>query len=295
MSDCIIQCSLCFDGINATQIAIRAATNGHANCLKYIFNVGCDILVEGICNAAANKGNLECLTCARTFNCPWSANTFDLLLKNGNTDCINFARENGCPSSDAVVSSTITTKSKYTSQNELLLNNLIQFYKDETMIKTMLSIVSGDLMSLRIVDWFTTNYAKKEDTTYTFTNKLNQTIRFNVYSNYRLKLKSYTKKRFDPFCRWERIQIPYKNNTCFETTIGQLNFFKWALENKIIDYITANYDAINADMVARKHVTSKIREPNTSGNRTRKKREELSISASKSIKRELINSTLHFH
>jgi hypothetical protein len=64
----------------------------------------------------------------------------------------------------------------------------------------------------------------------------------------RLKLKAYSKKRFDPFCRWERITIPYKDGKFIQTTIGQLNFFKWALENDVIKYIEDNYVAIEKDM-----------------------------------------------
>ena len=66
-------------------------------------------------------------------------------------------------------------------------------------------------------------------------------IRFKVYFDYKLKLKAYSKKRFDPFCRWDRIIIPYNNTSSIQTTIGQLNFFKWALENRVIDYIDNNY------------------------------------------------------
>jgi c-di-GMP-related signal transduction protein len=53
----------------------------------------------------------------------------------------------------------------YTTQNELLLNNLMDFYKDETNLSRMLKIITGDSkISLRIVDWFATNYAKKNYT-----------------------------------------------------------------------------------------------------------------------------------
>ena len=92
-----------------------------------------------------------------------------------------------------------------------------------------------------------TNYAQKNFTVYNIV-KNDSTIRFKVYFDYKLKLKAYSKKRFDPFCRWERITIPYKNNVSMQTTIGQLNFFKWALENGVIDYIGANYSDIENDM-----------------------------------------------
>jgi hypothetical protein len=182
----------------------------------------------------------------------------------------------------------------YTTQNELLLNNLMEFYKNENNLTNMLKIITGESkISLRIVDWFATNYAKKNYTLYSIEENDGTSKRFKVYFDYKLKLKAYRKRRFDPFCRWDRISIPYKNGTCIETTIGQLNFFKWAIESKVIDYIYEHYDEIEKDMNNR-NSTSKRKE-NTDNKKTRKKREELSISATKSIKKEEVEIVVQFH
>jgi hypothetical protein len=179
----------------------------------------------------------------------------------------------------------------YTTQNTLLLTNLMEFYNDDSHMKKMLSIVTGESkISLRIVDWFATNYAKKN---YTLIDQEGGK-RFKVYFDYKLKLKAYSKKRFDPFCRWERISMPYKNNTSIETTIGQLNFFKWALENEVVQYIEDNYEHIEADMNAR-NSTSKKKELTNDNTKTRKKREELSISATKSVKKEEVEIVVSFN
>ena len=153
----------------------------------------------------------------------------------------------------------------------------------------MLSIINGESrISLRIVDWFVTNYAKKHYTVY----EIKDSQRFKVYVDYKLNLKAYSKRRFDSFCRWQRITVPYGPEKYIQTTIGQLNFFKWALENKVINFIENNYADIEADMNTR-NSTSK-RKTNSS-QKTRKKREELSISASKSIKREEVEIIVEFH
>lgn len=179
----------------------------------------------------------------------------------------------------------------YTSQNTLLLNNLMAFYNDDAYMKKMLTIVTGESkISLRIVDWFATNYAKKN---YTMIDQAGGK-RFKVYYDYKLKLKAYSKKRFDPFCRWDRISMPYKNNTSIETTIGQLNFFKWALENEVVQYIEENYEQIEADMNARNSTSKKKDAPNEN-TKTRKKREELSISATKSVKKEDVEIVVSFN
>ena len=184
----------------------------------------------------------------------------------------------------------------YTTQNDLLLNNLMEFYKNETNLDDMLKIITGESrISLRIVDWFATNYAKKYYTLYTIDESENNVERrFKVYVDYKLKLKAYSKKRFDPFCRWDRISIPYKGGKYIETTIGQLNFFKWALENKVVDYIDKNYELIEKDMNCR-NSTSKRKETIVDNSKTRKKREELSISATKSIKKEKVEILVQFN
>jgi hypothetical protein len=225
----------------------------------------------------------------------------------------------------------------YTSQNDLLLNNLLVFYKNNNNnnMERMLKIITGESkISLRIVDWFSTNYAKKHFTTYNICNEVNSSNseensistssssskRFKVYVDYKLKLKAYSKKRFDPFCRWDRISIPYDDvkGTFIETTIGQLNFFKWALENKVIDYIEENYDEIEKDMnsynsTSKRKTSSNGNDSCSSGSatgslssvssnssvgsntKTRKKREELSVSAAKSIKKEKVEIVVQFH
>jgi len=183
------------------------------------------------------------------------------------------------------------------SQNNLLLNNLMDFYNNNNKdnLYKMLKIISGESkLSLRIVDWFATNYAKKMFTVYSIKDEHGNSRRFKVYVDYKLKLKAYSKKRFDPFCRWERISIPYKDGQSIETTIGQLNFFKWTLENDVIKYIEENYIAIEKDMNNR-NSTSKRKESVTDNSKTRKKREELSISATKSIKKEEVEIVVQFH
>lgn len=226
------------------------------------------------------------------------------------------------------ITNDIVDGSGYTTQNTLLLTNLLKFYEQNGNLDVMLQIINGhSKISLRIIDWFATNYAKKYFTVYVINNEYSKgSRRFKVYVDYKLKLKAYSKKRFDPFCRWDRITIPYKNGTFIQTTIGQLNFFKWAIENDIVQYIEQHYGTIEDDMNAR-NSTSKRSSSNSSTssslssisstssscgedldsianevkneiksekNKTRKKREELSVSAIKSIKTEKVEVVVSF-
>ena len=192
-----------------------------------------------------------------------------------------------------------------TTQKQLLLNNLMEFYRTSSNLQKMMDVINGDSnISLRIVDWFVTNYAKKYFTVYEVPRIIDgkpsstETSRFKVFHEYKLKLKAYAKKNFDPFCRWERIQIPYDDHSFMETTIGQLNFFKWAIENRILEYIHVHYPAIEDDMNTR-NSTSKRKTATaittSDEGKTRKKREELSISACKCIKKENVKIVVTFH
>jgi hypothetical protein len=180
------------------------------------------------------------------------------------------------------------------TQNELLLQSLYKFYDKNIHLDKMISVINGESrISLRIVDWFVTNYSKKYFVVFSIVEN-NERTRFKVYNDYKLKLKAYSKKRFDPFCRWERISFPYNENKYVETTIGQLNFFKWCIENSILEYIEQNYVEIENDMNSR-NSSSKKKEYSDQDSKTRKKREELSISATKCIKKENVQIKVTFN
>jgi hypothetical protein len=191
------------------------------------------------------------------------------------------------------------------TQNELLLSNLLDFYKKEDHMDRLMQIINGESkVSLRIIDWFVTNFAKKNFTVYSIPakNRCSTVIngeenmeRFKVFHHYKLELKAYSKVRFDPFSRRERIMIPYTNDTSLQTTIGQLNFFKWAIENQVLEYIEKNYDEIELDMNSRNSISKKNEEESETDNKTRKKREELSVSACKTIKKESVKIVVKFN
>jgi len=224
--------------------------------------------------------------------------------------CINQKNDKNTMTS---LSTTMRTPEKtINTQNDLLMKNLMEFYKNRDNLHKMMYIINGESkISLRIVDWFVTNFAKKNYTVYELpvykagmVNLNGPTNRFKVYNDYKLKLKAYSKKNFDPFCRWERISIPYDEQKYMETTIGQLNFFKWAIENRIVDFIESNYAIIEDDMNARNSTSKRKLSPDNNSidlvgsdnnSKTRKKREELSVSACKCIKKETVKIIVKFN
>lgn len=166
------------------------------------------------------------------------------------------------------------------SKKELLMQSLIRYFNDKKKIDQFLPIINGkSKISLRLIDWFVTNYSKKNGTSYEIDID-GEKIHVIVYVNYRSQLKAYSKKNLDTFCRGERISLIDNDDNEILTTVGQLNFFRWAIEYKILDYIYENIKTIEKDMtVSLKNVYKKKK-----NGEKRRKRQELSISATRSIK-----------
>jgi hypothetical protein len=223
------------------------------------------------------------------------------------------------------------------SQQDWLLVELLDFYKNRDYLDIVKKIINREFtikdsskkVSIRIVNWFVTNYAKQHFTVYEIPDQNDHSSdskchlkkdRFFVWTRFRSAEDGYSKELFDPYCRKDRIIIPYDETTQIITTIGQLNFFKWAIVNKVIDYIVDHYEAITEDMNLRltqktkhnKTQDSQISQDsngNTSGEsmlstssssassssgKTRKKREELSVSACRSMRKEFVKVQISF-
>lgn len=178
------------------------------------------------------------------------------------------------------------TKNKITSRDDLIMEPLTEFYSKDKNLNYILPIVQGkSKVSLRLLDWFVTNYCKK----------YNITISKNLISHdYKSQLRAFSKKQFDPFCRRNRITFEYKNGEELITTVGQLNFFKWAIESNIIEYVKDNINDIQNDMNASAIELHKKNATDENGNKIRRKRRSLSISASKMITKQDVTITVSF-
>ena len=150
------------------------------------------------------------------------------------------------------------------------------------------------------------NYSKKYDIRYNIKDNEGINNEFVVHLNYKSQLQSYSKKYFDAFCRTKRIFISNYNGIKEETTIGQLNFFKWAISNKIIEYIKKHRDDINKDMIhSLRHlynnkdmcedIEKNIEKNNKKIKKKRRTRKELSISATKKINKHDVKIIVSFN
>jgi hypothetical protein len=214
-------------------------------------------------------------------------------------------------------------------ENNILLNQLKSFYQIDKNIKTLFKILNHNnihknnkenKISLRLIDWFVTNYCKKNKIIIEKKEK-NKTNHINIYNSYKSNLKAFSKQLFDPFRRKNELflnytstskvtftedKFLYKNNH-IKTTIGQLNFFKWIIDNDIYEYIKSHKKVIENDMIIsqkennkkkmNKHnlVVKTVKNKNgTIEQISRKKRIELSKSVNKNIQFNKQHTILYF-
>ncbi len=150
------------------------------------------------------------------------------------------------------------------SGKDLLLSSLTSYYNKNNDNKYILKdIIDGKhQLSLRMIDWLVTIYAKNNNIIYWISNEndeiyynlpdgnANKYKKINLYLDYRAQLKSFKKINFDSFRRHDRITfiIDSDKQQSIESTIGQLNFFKWAFTNKVIIFALENQKIIYENM-----------------------------------------------
>jgi|TARA_B110000444_G_scaffold51184_1_gene47170 hypothetical protein len=137
------------------------------------------------------------------------------------------------------------------NKSDILLNSINTFYilpENRTILKELLNKTGG--ISLRNLEWFITNYSKKNNLTY----KTRDGKLFSVHCAYKSSLDGYSKKLFDPFCRSNKMQyiVPGTSDK-ISTTVAQLNFIRWCIKNSIVDYIRNHHsDLFNKSGILQK-------------------------------------------
>lgn len=200
----------------------------------------------------------------------------------------------------------VTDVARAQSKQAVLLESLRKFYGAPAHLRVLTEVLRNESrISLRILDWLVTNYSKKRNVTYLVQGPDGPQV-FNLFLQYKSQLKAYSKKHFDPFCRRERLAFLDARGQQFETTVGQLNFFRWALVNGVIEYGIAHGAQIEADMmqsirhrysgapVPAAAAAAGATAPAAAAPGEKPKRKELSKAAIKTATRTMVKVTVRF-
>ncbi len=154
--------------------------------------------------------------------------------------------------SDENSMSNVITIKDFKSKELMHYKKMDNFFNDSTKeeCQLMVDIINGNhLVSLRFLDWFVTRYCYLYKLSIDVENKYIKQKDFNINISYKAQLKSFKKKYFDPFRRKKKFfYMCEKNDLVILTTLGQLNFFRWAISYDIIKYTEQNYRVIIAKL-----------------------------------------------
>lgn len=189
-------------------------------------------------------------------------NNFDKFLNNNNANELLDSKQKNSNISDknekeVLYDVDIITINDFKKKEKMLYEVLNNFYsqcsRDE--VNMIIQIIDGNhLISLRFLDWFVTRYCYLYKLSIPINNLYNKEQIFNINISYKAQLKSFKKRYFDPFRRKNKFNYWFeKHNLNILTTLGQLNFFRWALSFDIIKYVEENFNNINNKM---SHVNS---------------------------------------
>lgn len=182
------------------------------------------------------------------------------------------------------------------SKQDVLLDSLRKFYENPSNLRVLTDVLRHDAkhISLRILDWLVTNYAKKHNIVYLIQTDNDQQP-FNMFLEYKSQLKAYSKRFFDPFCRRERLEFVDADGKTFHSTVGQLNFFRWAQLHGVVEYGTKHGADIEDDMlqsIRHRNVSSSSGGGGSGGSKP--KRRELSKAAIKGCTKTHVKVTVRF-
>jgi len=157
---------------------------------------------------------------------------------------------------------------------DLLLSSVTNYFQNHNQNRKILrTIVEGTSpVSLRVVDWFVTHFAKHNNIMYWIRldgkkyyehlpEDKSPVRKFQISLEYRAMLRSFSKVHFDPFRRHDRVSFVIETApqiTVIETTLGQLRFWQWALEYHVYDYIINHLTEIEASMAAQANIRRKV-------------------------------------
>lgn len=134
-------------------------------------------------------------------------------------------------------------------QTNLLLSSLKIFFMNNRDCLDEISDIINNKKQYKLanIEYLATTYSKKHKSWI----ELDDGCLVYINDSYKNHLKSHTKRHFDPFKRFKKIEFCYDDITLL-TSVGQLNFLKWAIEYDVLTYLDQNFDNINTEMIKAK-------------------------------------------
>ena len=155
------------------------------------------------------------------------------------------------------------------------VEKVLMYFKSDWIEKILLPMIDVTDQrrepSLRIVDWFVTNYSKSHGISIDSV---------NIHADYVDTRKHYMCRNFDPFRRNLKLSFKVLGREV-TTTVGQLNFITWADTKGVLNFVRLHRVDIDRDM---RSICRAMREKRQKCNREGTKRKRTALSGERIVK-----------
>lgn len=161
---------------------------------------------------------------------------------------------------------------------------MLKFWTPENLDVMVRIVLHQSPVTLSLIDWLCINYGKSKDIHYSLIGDPRDPKDFYIWENYNNNLDDFGRPCFDSFCRNQRILVEYESQSdmisisdpyslriewdskknvgtrmmggkkmvYLVTSVGQLIFFWWAINNRVIEYCEEHLDDIKQHMAVNK-------------------------------------------
>lgn len=142
------------------------------------------------------------------------------------------------------------TDTRHPEKYDQRLREIGPWFTEERIKNTLAPLVDqSDRLSLRALDWLVINYSKTHAIVIADPESGSP---IHIHGEYQTMLNAWKKCAFDSFRRranlW-RLFFDFEGKI-HVTTLGQLNFLRWASSRGIIDYARTHIESIEKDMAS---------------------------------------------
>ncbi len=125
---------------------------------------------------------------------------------------------------------------------DVLKDNLKLFYSEPKNVEALVNCIIKETVSRRLLEYLVMWYSGPQNVKYVVEGPGGGMREFRMYDEYKIALDVWGKDWFDPFARKPKkatkagiMEIAHEGKT-ITLMIGQLNFFRWTIKNRILEY-----------------------------------------------------------
>ena len=144
---------------------------------------------------------------------------------------------------------------RFVDNSQVVLTGLHSFLDDPECRQQVLDILGTGAdkrrrgLSMRYLEWIATTHARERVLRLADVGPSGH-VPTDVHTSYKQQLARWSKMHFDPFAREQKLQLQL-GGVPLQTSVGQLNFLRWAIESGVVAYAKSRQQELRQEITRR--------------------------------------------